>query len=152
MNKNIKYAGFWIRAFASIIDSLVLGIPMILVFLVIFGANIEIIQEETLSTSFQLLEKLLFMLVTIVLWLKWGGKTPGKALLGIRIVNGDNMGDLTPKQAILRYIGYFVSIFILFIGFFMIAFRKDKRGLHDMIANTYVIYIDNIKNESLEEE
>ena len=43
-------------------------------------------------------------------------------------------------RAIGRMLGKFVSAFILFIGFIMIAFTDRKRGLHDMMAGTLVRY------------
>ena len=40
----------------------------------------------------------------------------------------------------LRTLCYSISFLILGIGFLMIAFRKDKRGLHDLICDTKVVY------------
>jgi uncharacterized RDD family membrane protein YckC len=40
---------------------------------------------------------------------------------------------------LLRYIGYFVSIFTLFVGFFWVAFDQKKKGWHDHIAGTIVV-------------
>ena len=42
------------------------------------------------------------------------------------------------REAALRYIGYWVNALTLGIGYLFIAFRKDKRGLHDLIAGTSV--------------
>ena len=83
---------------------------------------------------------ILTAIIIIVLWAKWSGKTPGKAAMGIRIVkmNGENIDW---KTSIIRYFGYFLSILTLFIGFLMVGFRKDKRGLHDLVAGTKVIHI-----------
>ncbi|HKI85113.1 MAG TPA: RDD family protein, partial [Thermoanaerobaculia bacterium] len=39
-----------------------------------------------------------------------------------------------------RLVGYFVSGLIFGLGFLMIAFEASKRGLHDMIAGTYVAH------------
>ena len=41
--------------------------------------------------------------------------------------------------AVLRFIGYVVCVLTLGIGFLMIAFDEQKRGLHDRLAGTYVI-------------
>ena len=74
--------------------------------------------------------------------------TPGGTILGSNnrcnpqrhYVGDDENGDpIGIDKAILRYVGYWVSASILLIGFLMIAFRKDKRGLHDLIAGTRVI-------------
>jgi len=66
------------------------------------------------------------------------GGTPGKLILGIRIVNekGEYIGI---PMAILRYIGKILSAIILGIGYLMIAWDGKKRGLHDKIAKTYVV-------------
>jgi uncharacterized RDD family membrane protein YckC len=68
------------------------------------------------------------------------GGTPGKLILRMRIVNekGEYIGI---PMAILRYIGKILSGMILCIGYFMIAWDKKKQGLHDKIAQTYVIKV-----------
>ena len=42
-------------------------------------------------------------------------------------------------SALLRYLGYLASSITLGIGYLMIGFRGDKRGLHDLIGGTVVI-------------
>jgi uncharacterized RDD family membrane protein YckC len=68
---------------------------------------------------------------------KGGG--PGKLILGLRVINeqGNYIGI---GGAVLRYVGKILSGITLGIGYIMVAFTQKKRGLHDMIANTYVIY------------
>ena len=41
--------------------------------------------------------------------------------------------------ACLRYVGYIASGLIFGIGYLMIAFSAEKKGLHDNIANTVVV-------------
>ncbi len=67
------------------------------------------------------------------------GATLGKMIIGAKIVNldGSNIGI---GRAILRYFGARLSDFICYIGYLFVAFRDDKRGLHDLIAKTRVIY------------
>ena len=43
-------------------------------------------------------------------------------------------------RAFARYLCYTISFLILGIGFLMILFRPDKRGLHDLICDTKVVY------------
>ena len=64
--------------------------------------------------------------------------TPGKMLMKLKVVD-ENGEPVQIDKAILRYIGYWVSAIILLIGYLMIAFRQDNRGLHDLIAGTNVI-------------
>ena len=69
------------------------------------------------------------------------GATPGKKMLGLKIVREDGEEPLGWGTAFMRLVGYMVSGFILYIGFLMIAFNPDKKGLHDMIAKTRVLKI-----------
>lgn len=64
--------------------------------------------------------------------------TPGKMLLGLRIVNriGNRMG---PKRAILRLIFWELQHVFLFVGFIVILLDRRRRGFHDLIAGTFVI-------------
>jgi len=66
------------------------------------------------------------------------GGTPGKLLLGLRVrqVNGEAPGF---GMGILRYFGYWVNGLTFGIGFLMVAFTAEKRGLHDNIAGTIVV-------------
>jgi uncharacterized RDD family membrane protein YckC len=69
----------------------------------------------------------------------WRGQTPGMMLLGLRIARD---ADGTPPglgRSILRYIGWVISAFVLFIGFIWIAFDSKKQGWHDKIAGTVVV-------------
>ena len=72
--------------------------------------------------------------ITLVFWLKYGA-TPGKALVGCRIVNATTYKSPTRKQFVIRL----VSIVPLFIGLFMIYWDPKKRALHDMVAGTVVV-------------
>ena len=69
------------------------------------------------------------------------GATPGKKMIGLRIIREDGEEPLGWGTAFMRLVGYMVSGFILCIGFLMIAFNPDKMGLHDKIAKTRVLKI-----------
>lgn len=131
--KGYEVAGFWVRLIASFIDNLILLVPLIL-FVVYFDINTE-------NDSVSLMSNIIIVLFFVTLWVKWGGKTPGKALLGIKIISSkESTEDITFFQGLLRYFGYILSTIFFFIGFIIIGFRKDKRGLHDLISDTYVVY------------
>lgn len=70
----------------------------------------------------------------------WGikGQTVGKMALGLKVVSEDG-SPLDWGKATIRYFGQLLSAAILCIGFIMIAFDSQKRGLHDMIAKTRVV-------------
>ncbi len=68
----------------------------------------------------------------------FGGKTVGKMILGIRLINGE--GDYIGLwDAFVRWIGYFVSAGFLFIGFLWALFDSEGQAWHDKIAGTYVV-------------
>lgn len=83
--------------------------------------------------------------VTVVLALSYfflfhamAGRTPGKRALHIRLI--DEHGNLpSPTRALARTLGYLVSLVTLSIGFVWIGFDREKRGLHDWVAGTYVV-------------
>ncbi|SFV59372.1 hypothetical protein MNB_SV-12-1282 [hydrothermal vent metagenome] len=93
------------------------------------------------SFSWELLFEISVFVITILFWEKWRGATPGKKFVHIKIVDAKTYNEITNKQAITRSLGYIPSMFF-FIGFLMVAFRKDKRALHDLLAGTAVIYED----------
>ena len=155
----VRYAGFWIRFVASLVDTFVLALPIgIVVYFLsdgnwfdfsLYQQNLQMamsgnpnalnMQPQT-SMKWELLFEFLVLLVTVIFWEKFKGTTPGKRFVNIKIVDAQTLKDIDNKQAITRSIGYIASSIILFGGFLMIAFRKDKKGLHDILAGTAVIY------------
>ena len=121
----VEYAGFWIRFASGIIDFIILFVVGIVLALALGG---------TPGTLLQLAVGLVY---TIGFWTTQGA-TPGKIAVGIKIttVDGD---DIDVGRALLRYVGYIASTLTLLIGYLMIAFTGQKRGLHDYIAGTVVI-------------
>jgi uncharacterized RDD family membrane protein YckC len=129
--KQPVYGGFWIRFVAAFLDSLIIGIPA--------GITQFVLVYFTGMRSLSYLVSLAAAVLVIYLDGIKGG-TPGKLILGMRIVNekGEFIGI---PMAILRYIGKILSSLILFIGYFMIGWDARKQGLHDKIAKTYVVKV-----------
>jgi uncharacterized RDD family membrane protein YckC len=67
------------------------------------------------------------------------GRTFGKAILGLRVTAADG-SPLSPARSLLRSAGYLVSFATLGFGFWMIPFQPRRQGLHDILADTVVIY------------
>ena len=141
-------AGFWIRFLAVLIDSIIMNVILAIVWaptlLLSFRAAAS---GEAPSPFLALLPVLSFLLTTVIslgyyLWF-WAnrGATPGKKMLGLRIVREDGEEPLGWGTAFMRLVGYMVSGVILYIGFFMIAFNPEKQGLHDKIAKTRVLKV-----------
>ena len=155
----VKYAGFWIRFLASLIDTFVLALPLAIIVYMISGGDwfdFEQYQQNIAyamrgnpqalnsqpQTSFkwELLFEISTLLVTLLFWEKFKGATPGKKFVHIKIVDAKTFQDIDNKQAITRSIGYIVSTLPFLLGFFLALFRKDKRTVHDLLAKTAVIY------------
>ncbi len=67
------------------------------------------------------------------------GQTPGKMAIRVKVIRTDGE-DIGYGRAFFREVlGKFVSAIIFGIGYLMVAFDAQKQGLHDKIANTYVI-------------
>ena len=64
--------------------------------------------------------------------------TLGKIVLGIKVVD-KNDHRLEFPQALLRNLSKILSAFVLGIGYIMIIFDAKKQGLHDKIAETFVV-------------
>ena len=128
----MTYAGFWRRVGAMMVDSLIYSVLIAL-----------ILGPKYVDSSFWSLEGIISnsiaLSLTIVLWVRYLG-TPGKLLLGCQVVDADSGERMTVRQAMIRYLGYFVSIFTLGVGFLWVAWDKRKQGFHDKIANTVVVY------------
>ena len=122
----LQYAGFWIRLVAFIIDRIILGA---------IGFALGVVVTNVFELF--LLQILVQAVYSIAFWVGQGA-TPGKMAVGIKVVmtNGE---PIELGAACLRYVGYIASGLIFGIGYLMIAFSAEKKGLHDNIANTVVV-------------
>lgn len=77
-------------------------------------------------------------LYNVVCWSVWW-KTPGKALLGLRIVKRDG-SDLTAPVAWKRAIVYPLSFVVAPLGLAGVVVGRERRALHDVLAGTTVVY------------
>jgi len=74
-----------------------------------------------------------------VLFWTIAGRTPGKWLLGLRIVTTEGHA-IGLGRALLRFVGLTISIAPLLAGVLAIAFNARRRAWHDRIARTLVVY------------
>ncbi len=141
--------GFWVRLVAFIVDNIIIFFATAF-FAFIAGlatglggltSDVSAENVEYLSTIFGFFIGTLLGPFYYTLFTGWEGQTPGKKLMGLRVITmtGEPVGY---GRALLRYIGYFVSFFLLGLGFVMIAFDRNKRGFHDFIAGTCVIRVE----------
>jgi uncharacterized RDD family membrane protein YckC len=67
------------------------------------------------------------------------GQTPGKMIMGVRVVTLDGE-PLSLGRSIRRAFGYLVSALIFYLGFIWILIDNRRQGWHDKLAGTCVIY------------
>ena len=135
---HLAYVGFWTRVWASLIDSILLLVLIVPIGLYVFGTNVLNTSRPPSEVGNFFLSWVIPMLVVLVFWIRRQA-TPGKLLFHARIVDAATFGEPRPMQLVVRYLGYYVSMLFLFLGFAWVAFDRRKQGLHDKIANTLVV-------------
>lgn len=149
-----EYAGFWVRLAAYAIDMAIVTIGLLVVRLVFIGIN-SLIAGSFLEGGilFQYTLKdivlYLFQVIYFILFTYHTGTTLGKRVLNLHVVQ-ENDEKLNLLTVIYREtIGRFLCGFILCIGYLLIGIDKEKRGLHDILCDTRVIYAKKIKVYSI---
>ena len=137
------YKGFWIRLVAALIDSIVLTIIIIFlaVFsLLVFGATLG----EGAGIGMFFLVLILASLATIlykpIMEASDYQGTFGKYALGLKIVD-KNGQKISMTSSFVRTILWIIGsqAFLLCLGVIMVGFTEYKQGLHDILADTYVV-------------
>ena len=138
--QEFQYVGFWTRVLASLIDTVFLAAIIYPLLYAFYGSAYFDLTETRLviGPADFLLSYVLPAIAIIVLWLIKEA-TPGKMLVSAKIVDAKTGGPISTGQAIGRYLGYYVSLLPLGLGFLWVAFDKRKQGWHDKLAGTVVV-------------
>ena len=151
-----RYAGFWIRFVARIIDWLILWAAGAMVKLVTgigalgFG-GLSILHDGDFDPTelahllavglFAVMVKVFLSAIYEIAFLTRFGATPGKMALGLKVVKADGVA-ISFGRATGRYFAYWLSCMtapLLFIGFLIAAWDREKRALHDFVCDTRVV-------------
>jgi len=142
--EELEQKGVWIRVGGVVVDLIVLSILDLAI-------RYTIGRVVDLPTYIVLLYGFIYF---VGFW-SWRGQTPGKMLIGAKIVRTDGT-RLDIGRAILRYPFYFVPIYtpIVFVaaqvnvllsivvpllGLAVMALNRQKKGIHDFVAGTCVV-------------
>lgn len=135
VKENLEYAGFWLRFWATILDSLVL----LAISYLLFDPLRKIMGvEKDMYSLVDLLDTIAGFVYYIVLTVKYG-QTLGKMVAGIEVIHQEGEELTWGKVMYREIIGKIVSCLGLFIGYLAVAFDSKKRAWHDRMAKTYVV-------------
>jgi pSer/pThr/pTyr-binding forkhead associated (FHA) protein/uncharacterized RDD family membrane protein YckC len=124
------------RLLAGLVDFLAVSAMMALFSLPPLGLYLGFENGGALAAWLMLLPALSFPAYFIGFWTARGA-TPGKDLMGLSIVMKDPAASFGPRQALVRFAGFAVSIATLGLGFMLILVDGDT--LHDRLAATRVV-------------
>jgi uncharacterized RDD family membrane protein YckC len=149
----VRVAGFWRRLAAGIVDITVLASVFTILstlvavvlrhplprfsqlgpdYVVDMAVNGGVLAEAGVA-MFVILGFLYFFLFTAL-----RGQTFGKHLMRVKVI--DAFGERPSiMRALIRTVAYLPSLLLLALGFLWIGFDREKRGLHDWLADTYVV-------------
>jgi len=134
-------AGFWMRFWAYLTDVII-----------VFSLNGVILQLATLIKAEQVMISYwtlssiiaaITFFVYFAVMTKVYGQTIGKMIFGIKVIHEDDTEDLAWSDIIFReVIGRFIykSFILLNLLYVVVAFNKDKQGLHDLFGETRVVH------------
>lgn len=159
----LRPAGFWIRLGAYLLDWLILTL-LVTVLTLPWSKPLAELQEAALTEArraqvapanagerpdysvivrFWLVSLAINLPASLVYFVSFNGMrggTPGKLLLGLRVLREDG-SPLGLGRALLRHVAQWLSALPLFLGYLMIATDPRKRGLHDQLARTQVVFV-----------
>lgn len=143
----LRYAGFWIRTLAYVIDTLILTA---LGFAISFATGLSfatVTTQEVRSATFTsvsfvasptLPALLMYLAYFAGLW-ALRGQTIGMALFGLRVLRAADGARIGPGRAVGRFAGLLLSFFVVLIGVIWVAADSRKQGWHDKLARTVVV-------------
>lgn len=136
-------AGFWIRLVAYLIDGIVVSLIALLLAITFTDASASqvwaIFSGEVEDWTISIIPTMVDLAYFTICIGRWG-QTVGKKVLSIKVLRSDN-SPMSYPMSFARSLAYYLSALIFGIGFLMIAFSSNKRGLHDRICDTKVVKI-----------
>ncbi len=147
-------ASLWRRAMATLIDGAILGAIVtgyLWIATAITGTSPNAVQSSGLDALVQWLKAWSTVLVpgailsviisaayAAVFALLWDGRSPGRALLGLRLVDASGAPP-GPARAVVRAVLSVVSFAVLLSGFWVALFDRRGQTLHDKLTSTFVV-------------
>ena len=138
--QEVKYAGFWIRTGAALIDTLLIMLVTLPLLVAIYGwAYFDAEQTGIVAGPADFLISWVLPAVAVIAFWMVKQATPGKMAVSTKIVDAESGDAASTGQLIGRYFAYFAATIPLGLGILWVAFDKKKQGWHDKLAGTVVV-------------
>lgn len=138
--QEVKYAGFWIRTGAAIIDTILIMLVTLPLLVAIYGwAYFDAEQTGIVAGPADFVISWVLPAVAVIAFWIVKQATPGKMAVSTRIVDAESGNAASTGQLIGRYFAYFAATIPLGLGILWVAFDKKKQGWHDKLAGTVVV-------------
>ena len=149
-SRDTEYAGFWVRLAAYVIDSIIVFFGLLFVRLFLSGI-MSVLSDTWIGGNilfhYTLKDILLygFQVLYFILCTYLTSTTLGKRAMNLRVVSADGQ-KLTILNIVYREtIGRFLCSLSVGIGYIIAGVDREKRGLHDILCDTRVIYAKRVK-------
>lgn len=150
-NEDIEYAGFWIRVWAAIIDSILILLITVPILLTIYGVQ-YLESENFIKGPLDFLISWVLPAIAVITFWVYKSATPGKMAISAKIVDAQTGVKPSTGQFVGRYLAYFISGLPLGLGVIWVAFDKRKQAWHDKLAGTVVVRRKNTGPEEVKFE
>lgn len=134
-----EYVGFWARVAAALIDTLILMVLLVPIMLSAYGY--DYLLHFGAGSWLNFFVSWVLPAIAVLLFWRFRSATPGKMLIGARIVDADTGERPSTRNLVIRYFGYLLSMLPVMLGFVWIAIDPRKQAFHDKLANTVVVYV-----------
>ena len=133
-----RYAGFWLRTVAVIIDTVIVLVVIVPLLLLIYG-QAYFFKTQLFMGPWDFIINYVFPFIVVIIFWRFRGATPGKMIFGGVIVDAETLCPPSNKQLIGRYFAYLPALLVFGLGILWVAFDRRKQGWHDKLAKTVVI-------------
>ena len=147
---DMDYAGFWVRLSAYVIDSVVVFTGLLIVRLIFAGISLaggDAITGTDILFHYSLKDIVLYGLKVLyfIAFTYLTGTTLGKKAMNLRVVSSNPEEKLTLLNVVYREtVGRFLCSLPVNIGYIVAGIDSEKRGFHDMLCDTRVVYLKKV--------
>jgi uncharacterized RDD family membrane protein YckC len=137
----VPYAGIATRAIALAIDVVIANVIVLCggAILALVGSLVGDVRLDTLKALLAATAWLAVVGSYFVLFWSTAGQTPGMRLMALRVMTPAGVHPGLARSVV-RVAALGLAIVPLFAGFLPVLVDGRRRGLHDMIAGTVVLY------------